>query len=112
MSSRKRTNVTVARTVITPHPEAVVWLLNLMNASITIRKGTVIATITELPPDNFMAAAHVTNTTPKRDLLWDIASSATLLSTTEREKFYSFLLPFSDIFLESDDSHSSTPASY
>ena len=114
LSSRKRTNVTVARAIIAPHPEIVVRLLNLTNAPVTIRKGTVVATITELPPDNFMTAAQVTNTarapsTPKRDLMWDIASSATSLSTSEREQFYSLLLSFSDIFPESDDDFGHTP---
>ena len=32
LSSRKRTNVTVARAIIAPHPEIVVRLLNLTNA--------------------------------------------------------------------------------
>ena len=79
MSSRKCTNVTVARAIITPHPKVMFRLLNLTNAPITIHKGTVIVTITELLPDKFMTAAQVTNTahapsTPKRDLLCIISN--------------------------------------
>ena len=83
-------------------------LLNLTNAPITIHKGTVIATITELLLDKFMTAAQVTNTThapstPKRDLLCIISN------VTIHQQFYSLQLFFSDIFPESEDNFGHTP---
>ena len=104
LSTSKRLNSTVARAIVTPNNHIVVRLINLANTPATIYKGTRIASLSRLPQSH-VQVSQVT-TTPslhKQDLLRSIAQSATTISDSEKEHFYSLLLSFSEVFPDDDD---------
>ena len=62
LSSYKRINATVARAIVTPSSSIVVRLINPTNSSVTVHKGTDIASITAISNEGILMASQVSNT--------------------------------------------------
>ena len=56
LSFYKRINATVARAIVTPSSSIVVRLINPTNSSVTVHKGTHIASITALSNEGILMA--------------------------------------------------------
>ena len=107
LSSYKRINATVARAIVTPSSSIVVRLINPTNSSVTVHKGTHIASITALSNEGILMASQVSNipsiSDNKKQLLHKIAYDLPHLSTAEKEKFYTLLISFADVFPDNED---------
>ena len=85
-----------ARAVVTPNSHVVTHLINLMDTPSTLCKGTIVATLTQLPDDSVQAHVSVSSDVPdsKRTLLWEMAHKAEHLSEAQRDQLYFLLLIF------------------
>ena len=107
LASYSRIKATVARAVVTPNPEIVTRIINPTKSTVTIHKGTRIATVSDFSHDGVLVASQLSDTPSvsdyKKQRLHELAYSLPQLSNIEKEKFYTLLISFSDVFPENDD---------
>ena len=105
LSKTSRQGMIAARAVVTPNSHVVTHLINLMDTPSTLRKGTKIATLIQLPDDSVQAHVSVSSDVPdsKHTLLWEIAHKAEHLTEAQRDQLYFLLLSYSDLFACSND---------
>ena len=103
--SKTSQGMIAARAVVTPNSHIVTRLINLMDTPSTFRKGTKVATLTQLPDDSVQAHVSVSSDVPdsKCTLLWEMAHKAEHLTEAQRDQLYFHLLSYADLFASSND---------
>ena len=105
LSKTSRQVIIAARAVVIPNSHVVIRLINLMDMPSNLRKGTKVATLTQLPDDSVQAHVSVSSNVQdsKRTLLWEMAHKIEHLTEAQRGQLYFLLLSYADLFACSND---------